>query len=151
MKCFLRAPMMALLAAHCAALCSLGCVELAGPIDEAVAPSSAIAPLTPTSAPVAASAQVIEGVNFDPTEAVRVLDYVNHATLEELDVGAGIDVRAAKSIVAAQPIANLKELGGLYFVGTVTLEQLKAAALADAAGKTLAAGSAGCPLVVQTI
>ncbi len=71
-----------------------------------------------------------EGVTFTDHEAEASLDYVNTASLLELDERAGIDLRAARSIVKARPIADLETLSGLYFVGSVTLTRLKAAAMA---------------------
>ena len=67
---------------------------------------------------------------FSATEAEHVLRFVNQLKLEVLNDALELDIRAAESIVAAQPIADLDQLVGLYFVGTQTLEVLKAAASA---------------------
>ena len=39
-------------------------------------------------------------------------------TTKGADIEAGLDIRAARSIVKAQPIATIEELSGLYFVVT---------------------------------
>ncbi len=62
---------------------------------------------------------------FTGQQAEHVLRFANQLTLGTLDHDLGIDARAAESIVKAQPIANLDELAGLYFVGASTLNKLK--------------------------
>ncbi len=67
-------------------------------------------------------AALIEGT----PDAVGVLALVNDpaTTLEILDDDVRLDRRAAKSIVAARPIATLADLDALYWVGPQTLERL---------------------------
>ena len=65
-----------------------------------------------------------DGVTFTVFEAELVLDYVNEASHGILDHEAGLDRRAVDSIVAAQPIATVEELAGLYYVGRGALEAL---------------------------
>ena len=50
--------------------------------------------------------------------------------LPELLLSIGV-VGAALAIVAAQPVASVKELAGLYYVGTTALRALKEAAVAQ--------------------
>lgn len=82
-----------------------------------------------------------DGVPFTTEESAAVLTYVNAATLTELDEHVGLDIRAARSIVKAQPINSMQHLSNLFFVGGVTLTKLKDAAhlpLAVAQAETLA-------------
>lgn len=67
-------------------------------------------------------------VLFTIDEGTKTLALVNTATLERLD--ALIDVRAAKNIIAARPIASVLDLSKITYVGTNALKVLKAAALA---------------------
>jgi len=64
-------------------------------------------------------------VTFTVNEAQHTLDYTNDADLSTLDIDLRLDSRAAGSIVAAQPIATVEELAGLYYVGTSALTKLK--------------------------
>ena len=142
MRRILRAPMKALLLSLISLSLSLstGCVAFDDGLDHR---SDTAAPTAVPNAVVAAApqAQVVEGVPFSAAEAAAVLAFVNQATLEQLDLEVGIDVRAAESIIAAQPIASVGELASLYFVGPVTLELLKAVALQSEAQRTLAAAA----------
>jgi hypothetical protein len=65
-----------------------------------------------------------DNVTFTVLEAEAVISYVNEASHSILDHEVGLDRRAANSIVAAQPVATVDELAGLYFVGTTALEAL---------------------------
>ncbi|MEY3014799.1 MAG: hypothetical protein RIT45_3534 [Pseudomonadota bacterium] len=138
----MRAPLQVLLSSLVVAVLAGGCAELhdgTGFAPTGLATTYAAA-TGPAAGPVAAPTPLtIEGVSFTAAEAEAVLAFVNHATLAELDAEVGIDVRAAESIVAAQPIASIGELAGLYFVGPVTLEILKAFAVEAEAQRTLAA------------
>jgi len=73
-----------------------------------------------------------DGVTFTVDEAGDTLDYVNDADHSTLDFDLGLDRRAANSIVAAQPIATIEDLAGLYYVGSSALTLLKGAACAPA-------------------
>lgn len=136
MHCTTRAPMV--VSARFFALVSLvlslctGCVDVGAPLD----------PQAPASTPYAGSAAVVagsdivgtwDGVDFSADEAQAVLSFVNHATLEQLDADVGLDLRAARSIVEAQPIADMATLSGLFFVGEVTLSLIKQAATSPSA------------------
>lgn len=71
-------------------------------------------------------AVMVEGVMFTPTELDDTLLMVNFATVEELDEGAGLDVRAAESIVNGGGYNNLVQVGDRPYVGPAALEQLRA-------------------------
>ncbi len=71
-----------------------------------------------------------DGVQFTTTEAEATIDFANDASHDLLDHDLGLDRRAADSIVAAQPIASVAQLAGLYYVGNTALNILKDAALA---------------------
>ncbi len=133
MQCTTRAPMLALILVVLLSL-STGCAELSG--DPAAGPATldASAPHVVHPTPVG----YWDGVAFTDDEAASLLRYVNQASLSELDTEAGIDLRAAKSIVAAQPVADMHTLSALYFVGEVTLSLLKKAAARHAEERTLA-------------
>lgn len=131
MHCTTRAPMAA--SVRFFALVSLiasistGCVDVVGSPERQPTPQSAFA----APASVANGSDIVgywDGVGFSADEAKAVLAFVNHATLEQLDADVGLDLRAARSIVEAQPIANMATLSGLFFVGEVTLTLIKQAA-----------------------
>lgn len=136
MSCTTRAPMV--VSVRFFALVSLvlslasGCVDVVEPLTP---PQPAAAGLGAPSAP-ASGADVVgtwDGVDFTGDEAKAVLAFVNHATLEQLDADVGLDLRAARSIVEAQPIADMATLSDLYFVGEVTLTLIKQAATSPSA------------------
>lgn len=69
------------------------------------------------------------------TPALGVLALVNNATFDELDVGVGLDRRAARNIVdhrITDPIDSIAELDTIPYVGPTALDKL--AAYADAHG-----------------
>lgn len=70
-----------------------------------------------------------DGVTFTVNEAEITLAFANEATLEELDEKLALDRRAAKAIVAAQPIESVEGLAGLYYVGHTALRTLKEASV----------------------
>ncbi len=67
----------------------------------------------------------VEGVAFTAAEIAGVLDIVNQASLETLDVEIGLDARAARGIVAVRPIASLEQLAAVPYVGARALQRLK--------------------------
>lgn len=70
-----------------------------------------------------------DGVEFSVNQAETALEIVvNDLEHHDFDVYLGLDRRAADSIVAAQPVATIAELAGLYYVGTSALEIIKAEA-----------------------
>lgn len=69
-------------------------------------------------------AAMIEGVVFTHGEAEAVLHLINSATLDELDVAADLDVRAAEAIVTGRPYAHVTEVSGRPHVGPATLRAL---------------------------
>ena len=75
----------------------------------------------------AASVRYWDGVAFTNDEAKAVLSYVNTTDVDTLDLDVGLDRRAARSIIKAQPIGSMNELSSLYFVGEVALRKLKVA------------------------
>ncbi|MCP4870881.1 MAG: hypothetical protein GY898_19430 [Proteobacteria bacterium] len=70
-----------------------------------------------------------DGVEFTVAQADLLLEIViNDLDYTDFDVYIDLDSRAATSIVAAQPVASVAELAGLYYVGTSALTKLKAEA-----------------------
>ncbi len=69
---------------------------------------------------------VVEGVVFTIGEEADTMLLVNLATLDELDFEAGLDARAAETIVYGRPYSNLVEVGDRPWVGPAALEQLRA-------------------------
>jgi hypothetical protein len=67
-----------------------------------------------------------DGVEFSVTQAETMLEIVvNDLDHHDFDVYLGLDRRAADSIVAAQPVATVAHLAGLYYVGNSALQTLK--------------------------
>jgi len=75
-----------------------------------------------------------DGVEFTFAEADRVLLFANGANEEELR-DAGVPSRSMASILEARPIATVKVLAELYWVGPRTLEHLLAAVALPAGGE----------------
>lgn len=73
----------------------------------------------------APAAETIEGVDFTADQAAAVVFGVNRASLQELDVTVGLDARAARSLVASAPFANLAEIAEVYYVGASALTHLR--------------------------
>lgn len=73
-----------------------------------------------------ASGGNFEGVVFNTAQVTLALDLVNFADFTTLDVDAKLDSRAAENIVDARPIQSLKQLSEIAWVGTATLERLRA-------------------------
>ncbi len=67
-----------------------------------------------------------EGVAFTGSQVALVLDLAGGATLEQLDVDAGLDVRAAENILDARPITSMHQLGAVPYVGPSALKKLRA-------------------------
>jgi hypothetical protein len=70
-----------------------------------------------------------DGVQFTVSEAEATVAFANAASHDLLDYDLGLDRRAVDSIVAAQPIASVAQLAGLYYVGHTALATLKDEAL----------------------
>jgi hypothetical protein len=69
---------------------------------------------------------VYDGVEFTVAQAEWTLEVViNDLEFNDFDIYMGLDRRAAVSIVAAQPVASIEELAGLYYVGTSALNDIK--------------------------
>jgi hypothetical protein len=125
-----HAPM--LISALCFFTSLVGCADLSSsPISHHAAPRTVKLALDHSIA------GYWEDVAFSKADVNTVLAYANQATLNQLDVDAKLDLRAAHSIIAAQPIATMGELSQLHFVGASTLTRLKAAALQDDAGRSV--------------
>lgn len=121
-----------LISALCIFTSLVGCVD----VDSApVAPAAAT--LGGDSVPDTGIAGYWDDVAFSKADVQIVLAFANQATLEQLDIDAKLDVRAARSIINAQPIASMGHLSTLHFVGASTLARLKAAALQDHAARTV--------------
>lgn len=66
-----------------------------------------------------------EGILFRVWEAEATVAFANAAAYEELDQELGLDRRAAGSILAARPLADVARLAELPYVGPVTLRTLR--------------------------
>jgi hypothetical protein len=66
-----------------------------------------------------------DGVDFTLAQAEATLALAGSASMEVLDDEVALDSRAASSIVAARPIADLEELAGLSYVGASALRALR--------------------------
>ncbi len=66
-----------------------------------------------------------EDVTFTGEEVAVVIDIVNNATLEHLDVDAMMNKLAAKNIIAARPIADMDQLVRVPYVGLVAMNDIK--------------------------
>lgn len=64
------------------------------------------------------------GVTDESLEGCTVLRVANEATLEEIDVDAGLDARAARAIVAKRPFDTLAELDAAPYVGQIAFDRL---------------------------
>ena len=95
----------------------------------------------------APTAESVESVLFHGWEAEAVVWGVNHSTLEEIDVGAALDARAANALVAARPFTSVSAMGPVAFVGAVALGALRDyadvwfAAMHDSSGTPALAGT----------
>ena len=69
-----------------------------------------------------------DGVSFTVAEAEATLELANTAGAGFMDDDLGLDSRAVNSIVDARPIASVKDLSELYYVGKSALTSLKGAA-----------------------
>ena len=74
---------------------------------------------------------VYDGVSFTVEEAEATIKLANILDEDQLDIGLGLDSRAAASIFDAQPVATVDGLARLYFVGQTALSTLKDAATGD--------------------
>jgi hypothetical protein len=68
---------------------------------------------------------VYDAVEFTVLQACLVIDLVNSAGLEQLDLDVGLDQRAAENIVAARPIGSVRQLSEVSYVGESALSKLK--------------------------
>ncbi|HEV8324151.1 MAG TPA: hypothetical protein VG389_21210 [Myxococcota bacterium] len=95
----------------------------------------------------APAAESVEGVLFLGWESESVVWGVGHATVEELDVGAALESRAASNLVTARPFTSVTQMGPVAYVGAVALGALRAyadvwwAQMHDAAGAPALAGT----------
>ncbi len=67
----------------------------------------------------------IEGVLFTAAEREDTLLLVNHASIDALDIDAGLDSRAADSLIYGRPYLGLVEVGDRPWVGPSALESLR--------------------------
>ncbi len=68
---------------------------------------------------------VFEGIEFSAVEMTATLEFVNHASRDELVQGAQIGSAAARNIVAHRPFATMEALATVAYVGPVTLRSLR--------------------------
>lgn len=69
--------------------------------------------------------QSVEGVTFSEAQVTATLKLANSATEATLDGPVGLDVRAAKAIVQARPLATLTALAAVPYVGAAALTRLR--------------------------
>ncbi len=89
-----------------------------------------------------------DGSSYAPAEVAGILRAANEATLEELDLEAGLDVRAASAIVAQRPFSTLPALDAVAYVGPSALARLLE--LAEARG-WVAAARPPCLLISEVV
>ncbi|WP_232365148.1 phospholipase D-like domain-containing protein [Salinimonas marina] len=65
-----------------------------------------------------------EGVTFTSEEVAAVLDIVNNASLEQLDIDAAMNKRAAENIISARPIDSMDQLEAVPYVGNAAMTDL---------------------------
>ena len=103
--------------------------DLIGSIDELLSidfvGDKAIASLEEWMVYLAQDGEVVEGVAFTDEEAILVVALANAAEPEWLDDDLELDARAVDHIVDARPIADLRDLAALPYVGPATLERLR--------------------------
>ncbi len=91
---------------------------------------SALAKLeTYANAHPAPASEAVETVVFQGWQAEAVVWGVNHASLRELDVDAGLDARAAANLVAHVPYGHVASIGTIAQVGPAALAALRGHAL----------------------
>ncbi|BFT32351.1 DUF655 domain-containing protein [Alteromonas sp. D210916BOD_24] len=66
-----------------------------------------------------------EGISFTGAEVGVVMDIVNNATLQQLDIDAAMNKRAADNIIAARPIETMEQLEAVAYVGSAAMIDLK--------------------------
>lgn len=66
-----------------------------------------------------------DGVAFTADEVATVLEIVNYATLEQLDIQAAMNRRAVDNILAARTITSMDQLAAVSYVGTAAMQALK--------------------------
>jgi hypothetical protein len=67
----------------------------------------------------------IEGVLMTEAEAASIVMFANGGTERELDVDADLDVRAARNLIAARPLADIHAVARVSYVGAAALERLR--------------------------
>ena len=67
----------------------------------------------------------VDGVLLTDAQMLQILSVANFATLSQLDNDAALDSRAAQNIVAARPIAAMKFLTSVHYVGKSAIEKLR--------------------------
>lgn len=75
-----------------------------------------------------------EGISFTMDEVTDTLALANTASFDVLDDVVGLNSRAAKSIVAARPIATMHQLAQAKYVGTAALNTLQSYVIDAALG-----------------
>lgn len=69
---------------------------------------------------------VVEGVELTRQDAVDILRVANGATLDELDLAAGLDARAAEGIRSNRPFGLVEDVSVVPYVGQVAIQRLLA-------------------------
>jgi DNA uptake protein ComE-like DNA-binding protein len=85
----------------------------------------------------AATTADIEGVSFTPGQSAAVIELVNTASLEQLDVELGLDVRAVNHILEIRemaPFSSMEAIGKVPYVGPSALTKLRDAVPASDGG-----------------
>jgi DNA uptake protein ComE-like DNA-binding protein len=90
-------------------------------------------------------AELVEGVDFSAEQADAVVWGVNHATVDELRLDAGLIRPAAENLVASAPYSTVTQIGAVSQIGPAALTALRTHAPVWAAkmgqGGTSQAGS----------
>lgn len=77
------------------------------------------------STPTEPNSVTVEDVTFTADEVAKVLDLVNNASQETLDIDVSLDSRAAANIVAKRPLNTIQDLAVVSYVGKSALTKLK--------------------------
>jgi hypothetical protein len=92
----------------------------------------------------------IEGVDLSNAVAAQITTLCNSATVDVLDRDVGLDVRAARGLVAARPLADIHAVAAVSFVATRALTKLRDYVLAHQA-VVVPPAEAPIPLVLEWI
>jgi DNA uptake protein ComE-like DNA-binding protein len=92
----------------------------------APAPVVAPAPAPPPKPPPVPKALVVDEVPFTPEEAARTVEWLNSATIPEIEA-AGVYDKGVGLILNGRPFSDIESFGAIKGIGTKTVEAAKKA------------------------